>query len=209
MKNKRLAAILTGTLFAATTQLAVAAKGPNYTYAEIGYVNTDADLVEGDGFDVNISFGATDLIFLKFGFQTDELDVGPSGSQVNGVDADEFLIGGGAHFKVMDKLDLYGTLSYVDIEYSGGIPVRGDDGYELAAGVRSMVTKKLELHAEAAYRDIDNLENDDDDERIYTVGGVYKFHKTFSAYARIAGDNRYDDSGDAIDTIGLGIRMKF
>jgi hypothetical protein len=206
MKNKQLAAILTGTLFAATTQLAVAAKGPNYTYAEIGYVNTDDDLVEGDGFDVNISFGATDLIFLKFGYQRDSLDVGPSGSQV-GIDADEFLIGGGAHFKVMDKLDLYGTLSYVDIEYSGGIPVQGDDGYELAAGVRSMVTKKLELHAEAAYRDIDNLENNDDDERIYSVGAVYKFYKKFSAYARISGDNRYDSSSDAVDTIGLGIRL--
>ena len=104
MKNKRLAAIVTGTLFVCATQLAMAAKGPEYTYAEIGYVNTDGDLVEGDGFDVNISFGATDMIFLKFGFQSDDLDVGPSGSQIQGVDADEFLIGGGAHFEVMDKL---------------------------------------------------------------------------------------------------------
>ena len=72
-----------------------------------------------------------------------------------------------------------------------------------------MITKKLELNAEAAYRDIDNPENNDDDERIYSVGGVYKFYKKFHAYARLAGDNRYEDSGDAIDTIALGVRMGF
>jgi len=131
MKNKQLAAILTGVLFAATTQLAVAAKGPEYTYAEIGYVNTDDNVTDGNGFDVNISFGATDLIFLKFGYQRDSLDLTLPGPATVGIDADSFLIGGGAHYTVMDKLDVYGALSYIDIEYSGGIPVRGDDGYQV------------------------------------------------------------------------------
>jgi predicted porin len=70
-----------------------------------------------------------------------------------------------------------------------------------------MVTKDFELNAMVAYRDIDNLENNDDDERIYTVGAVYNFHKKFSAYGRIGGDNRYDSTSDAIDTIALGIRL--
>lgn len=208
MKNKQMAAIVTGTVFACASQLAVA-KGLEYTYGELGYVNTDGDLVEGDGFEVNASYGATDMFFVKLGFQTDELDLGPSGSQIKGVDADEFLIGGGAHFEVLDDVDLYGTLSYVDIEYSGGVPTYGDDGYELAAGVRGLVTKKLELNAEVAYRDIDNPENNDDDERIYSVGGVYKLNKDFRVYGRIAGDNRYKDSGDAIDTLIVGVRLGF
>jgi predicted porin len=210
MKNKPLAAILTGVLFAATTQLAVAAKGPDYTYAEIGYVNTDGDHIEGDGFDVNISFGATDLIFLKFGFQGDSLDCDPvncrnlnyAGPQVTqvGVNADRFLIGGGAHYQVMDKLDVFGSLSYVDIEYSGGIPTRGDDGYELAVGVRSMVTKELELNASAAYLSIKNLVNNDDSDTVYSVGAVYKFYKKFS----LVGDYAH---GELVDNIGIGVRL--
>ena len=199
MKNTQLAAILTGALFAAATQMAVAAKGPDYTYADIGYVNTDGDNVEGDGFDVNISFGATDLIFLKFGFQGDSLDVSDSGSTLS-VDADKFLIGGGAHYMVMDRFDIFGSLSYVDIEYSGDIPTQGDDGYELALGVRTMVTKQLELNATAAYLQIGNLEDNDDSDSVYSVGVAYKFYKDFSVIGNY-------DHGERVDNIGIGVRL--
>ncbi len=69
MKNKQLIAVTAGACLAMFGQLAIA-KGPNYTYAEVGYTNIDGDFVEGDGASVNISYGATDLIFVKLGFST-------------------------------------------------------------------------------------------------------------------------------------------
>lgn len=197
MKKTRLVAVATGVVLAAATQLATAADGPEYTYAELGYVNTNGDDVDGDGFDANISFGATDLIFLKFGYRRDWLDVtGVTGD----VDANTFLIGAGAHYTVMDQLDLVGSLSYVDIEYSSITPSQGDDGYEASIGVRSMVTKELELNAFAALVTTGNLVNNDDDDTVYSLGAVYKLNKDFSLVGNF-------DHGEEVDNYGVGIRL--
>jgi hypothetical protein len=197
MKKTRLAAVATGVVLAAATQLAAAASGPEYTYAELGYVYTNGDDIDGNGFDANISFGATDMIFLKFGYQRDQLDV--TGVTAD-VDADKFLIGGGAHFQVMDKTDLVGSLSYVDIEYTGIVPSQGDDGYEAAIGARSMLTKELELNAFFTYASRDNLVNNEDDDTIYSLGAVYKLNKDFSLVGNF-------DHGEDVDNYGVGVRL--
>ncbi|MDH3981079.1 MAG: hypothetical protein OEU91_11275 [Gammaproteobacteria bacterium] len=190
MKNKQLAAIVIGTLFAAVTQLAIA-KGPNYTYAEIGYINLDGDNVEGNGGGVNISYGATDHIFVKMGYAHFNLDTPDA-------DADRFQIGLGGHMEVAKDIDVLGALSYVDIEFSNGVPVSGDDGYLAEIGVRGMVNKKFELNATVSQLDVGGGSDTG-----FGIGAVGKIAKKFW----LTGGYRQfqdDDEGELF----LGVRLK-
>lgn len=196
MNNKRLTAMLAGTLFAAVTQQALAAKGPEYSYAEIGYINIDADQIEGDGAGVNISFGATDHVFLKFGYS--RLFMESSNPTVD-FDADRFQVGGGMHFGITDTIDVLGAVSYLDVEYSNGVPTEADEGYLVEAGVRAMLSKKLELNATASA-----LHFDGEDDVGLGVGGVFDITKNFALSGSY---NRFDDAEE--NEFFVGVRMEF
>lgn len=198
MNNKRLTAMLAGTLFAAMTQQAAAAKGPEYSYAEIGYINVDSDVVEGDGAGVNISFGATDHIFLKFGYDRLWLD-DPNSSQE--ADADRFQIGGGMHYGITDTIDVLGAISYVDIEVTNAGPMAGygDDGYLAEIGVRAMLSKALELNAT-----VSSLHLDGNNDTGYGVGAVFDITKSL---ALGGGFNHYQD--DSENEFFVGLRIGF
>ncbi|HUT42451.1 MAG TPA: outer membrane beta-barrel protein [Gammaproteobacteria bacterium] len=197
MNNKRLSAMLAGVLFAAVAQQAAAAKGPEYSYAEIGYINIDGDLVEGDGAGVNISFGATDHIFLKFGYSRLWLEASTPPSV--DFDADRFQIGGGMHYGITDTIDVLGAISYVDIEYSNGVPAEADEGYLAELGVRAMLSKKLELNATVSALHIDG-----DNDTGYGVGAVYDITKTFA----LSGSYNYFQD-DSENQFFVGVRMGF
>jgi len=197
MNYKRLTAMLAGALLAAVAQQAAAAKGPEYTYAEIGYINVDGDLVEGDGAGVNISFGATDLIFLKFGYS--RLFVDFSSIPPTDADADRFQIGGGAHYGITDTIDVLGALSYVDVEYTNGVPAYGDDGYLAEVGVRAMLSKKLELNAT-----VSSLHLDGDNDTGYGVGAVFDITKKFALSGSY---NYFQDDSDNQFFLGLRIGL--
>jgi hypothetical protein len=174
MKKSRLAAVAASITLVAVAQLASAAKGPEYTYAELGYINIDGDAVEGDGAGANISFGATDHIFLKFGYSRLMLD------EVSGplsADGDRFQIGGGMHYGITDSIDVLGAISYVDIEFTNTGPVAGsgEDGYLAELGVRAMVTKELELNAT-----VSQLHLTGDSDTGYGAGVVYSLNKDWS-----------------------------
>jgi hypothetical protein len=196
MKNKQLIAVTAGACLAMFGQLAIA-KGPNYTYAEIGYTNIDGDFVEGDGASVNISYGATDLIFVKLGFSTLSIEDPTSTAEA---DADRFQVGLGAHFALTDNIDALAAVSYVDVEFTntGGMGSSGDDGYLAEAGVRAMVTKKVELNAT-----VSSLHIGGDDDTGFGAGGVVNLKKRWSA----TGSYRYfedDDEGEFF----VGIRYR-
>lgn len=196
MNNKRMTATLAGTLLAAASLQAIAAKGPEYTYFEFGYLNIDSDVVEGDGAGVNISFGATDHVFLKFGY--DRLWLEDPATSIE-ADADRFQIGGGMHFAVTDTIDVLGALSYLDVEYSNGVPTESDEGYLVEAGVRAMIGKPLELNAT-----VSALHFDGEDDIGYGVGAVYDITKSF---ALTGSYNRFDDAEE--DEFFVGLRMDF
>lgn len=196
MNNKRLTAMLAGTLVAAAAQQAVAAKGPEYSYAEIGYINIDGDLVEGDGVGVNASFGATDHVFLKFGFSRLFLE-DPTSTLES--DADRFQIGAGAHFGITDSIDVLGAVSYIDVEYSNGVPSESDEGYLAEAGVRAMLSKSLELNAT-----VSALHFDGDDDVGIGVGGVVDVTKNLQASASF---RQFQDNDE--NEFFVGVRVEF
>ena len=198
MNNKRLTAMLAGTLFAAVTQQALAAKGPEYSYAEIGYINIDADQIEGDGAGVNISFGATDHVFLKFGYARQWLDDPNSSLEA---DADRFQIGGGMHYGITDTIDVLGAVSYVDIEVTNNPPAAGfgDDGYLAEVGVRAMLGKSLELNGT-----VSSLHLDGDDDLGYGIGGVIDVTKKLQATAKF---DHFEDENE--NDFFVGLRLEF
>jgi hypothetical protein len=193
MKKSRLAAVATGVVLAVTAQLAAAAKGPEYTYAELGYIHLDSDSGSGDGGGANISFGATDHVFLKFGYS--KLRVKDDVTSIS-ADADRFEIGAGGHYAITDTIDLLGSLSYVDVEYSHGVPAFGDDGYLAEVGVRAMVTKDLELNGRISQLHLNNNDTG------LGIGAVYKLTKDWSATGSF---HRFQDDNE--DEYFLGVRL--
>ena len=203
MNIKRLFAVPAALGLALVSQLALA-KGPSYTYAELGYVHFDADKYDGNGAEVNISYGATKHIFVKLGYSRLFID---TPSVPSDIDADRFKIGLGGHISLTDKIDALGSLSYIDIEYSGGIPSEADEGYLLELGVRGMVTKKVELNATAAYQHLDYtnaLGISDDDDYGFEVGTVIKLKKKF----HFTGNVSYFDETEEVNGLA-GIRLYF
>jgi hypothetical protein len=200
MNTKQLIAALSGLALAACWQVS-AAKGPSYTYGELGYMHFDADKYDGNGGRVNISFGATEHIFVKMGYARTFVDaVG-----VSGIDVDRFNFGMGGHMAITDNVDVLGAVSYLDHEYSGGIPSEADEGYQVDLGVRGMVSKKVELNATASYRHMaltSALGVPDDEDIGVEVGTVIKLKKKFHFSGNI---NYFDETEEA--GVFAGIRL--
>jgi hypothetical protein len=204
MNNKRFYAAAVLACLAMLAQSANAAKGFKYSYGEFGYYGVDAPTGDGDGFRVAFSFGATDYVNIigEYNrlFGTDDVDnLGGQKSSTNeDIDRDEFKIGFGVHYPVMDNMDLTFTTVYVDQEYTGdwvtplSAPFKTnvntyEEGYEARFGARVKAFKKFEFTPHVVHKEVGNDSN--------TGGGlgvVYKFYKKFSV--RVKGTFYSDDS---------------
>jgi hypothetical protein len=207
MNNKRLLAIAASACMAMLANTAVA-KGFNYTWAEAGYRNYDADSVEGDGARVGFSFGATDYIHLVGSYSRLWID-DLAGTTDADVDLDEFKIGFGGHYSITDKIDLVGQAAYVDQEFTGdarpailgGLKTNvnnSEEGYEIDVFGRIRAMKKLEMTPHIVYLDVGEVS-----ETGFGLGLVYKMTKKFSL--RVRGTHFSDDSAT---NLFLGVRLK-
>jgi len=194
MTNKYFLGIAAATSLAAFSQLTAAA-GFDYTFAEAGYRNVDSDSGSGDGFRVALSYGATDYIHVVGEYTRLWIDDIDNASGVD-IDLDEFQLGLGGHYPITDKIDLVGTLSYVDDEYTGDARPDGlgfktninesEEGYQATVYGRIQVLKKLEMTPHVVYRDVDESETG------FGLGLVYDLSKKFAIRARatsFTGDN--------------------
>ena len=176
-----------------------AAEGPRYTYAEIGYGETDFDNVgsfevDGDGFRLGGSVALNDSWHLFASYDDQEIDVDGGEGLSGSVDYTELAIGGGFNHGITDATDLVIRLAYVDAD----LEFIDDNGYALSAGVRSMVLPKLELNAGITYSDIGDFEDDTS----FDVGGVFNFTDMFAVTAGAS-------FGDDITQYGVGVRAYF
>ena len=212
MNNKRLLAVLASVCLAMLAQPAMAAKGFNYTYMEGGYRNVDADSIEGDGFEVGFSFGATDYIHIIGRYTRLFVDDLENATSVD-LDLDEFKIGFGGNYPILDKVDLVLDAVYVDEQLTGkagindGTWVQGtapkvrvndkNEGYEATFSARIQALKKLEMTPHVSYRDVGSNSGTG-----FGLGLVYNFYKKFSL--RVRGTHFSDDSAT---NLFLGIRV--
>ena len=204
MNNKRFVVVLMSACLALLAQPA-AAKGFNYNYIEGGYRNIDGDSIEGDGGEVGFSFGATDYIHIVGRYSHLSIDDLEDASRVD-VDLDEFKIGFGGNYTVMDKVDLVLDVLFVDEELSGKVVKKNfvnksridesNTGYEAIFYARVRALKKLEMTPHIAYRDVGS-----DSDTGFGLGVVYKFYKKLSV--RFRGTSFSDDNAT---NLFVGIR---
>jgi hypothetical protein len=212
MNHKHLLAVLTSVCLALLAQTA-ATKGFDYTYVEGGYRNLDADSIEADGFDAGFSFGAMEYVHILGSYSRLFVDDIDGASSTSDLDIDEFKIGFGGHYPVLDWIDLVADVVYVDEQITGKAKVYNDayvsgkepkvrvnekdEGYEATFSARIQAMKKLEMTPHVTYRDVGS--NSDTG---FGLGVVYNFYKKFSL--RVKGTHFSDDS--ATDLM-LGIRL--
>lgn len=189
---KSLTALLAAALLSANVQ----AKGLEYSYAEIGYFNTDSDTAEGDGFKVALSFAAHDYVHIRASFASLEMDKVAGVTQ--DMDVDEFTIGFGGNYSVLDNVDLVGGVVYLTNEGTG--PVKADEeGYVADLGVRAQLMKKFEVNAGYLNQELGNQTDDG-----FFVGAVADISKKFAVSLRA------EDKGDDDQTnYFVGLRLNF
>jgi len=182
----------------------LAADGPRYTYAGLGYVNLDFDEVngvgaDGDGWYLDGSVAVADMVHLFASYADADIDVDDFGFGEISADYSQIVAGLGVNFALSDTVDLVGRVAYIraDVEALGF--EEDEDGYGLAAGVRAMVLPPLELNAGISYSD---LGGDDGDDTSVGIGAVYNFTHMFAV---TAGAGFADDTQD----VSLGVRLYF
>jgi hypothetical protein len=205
MTNKVFLGIAAAASIATFSQATVAAGDFNYTFAEAGYRNIDSDNYSGDGFQVNLSYGATDYMQVVGSYSrlwVDDIDYATSVD----IDIDEFTIGFGGHYSITDKIDLAGDVVYVDDEYTGkarpyflGYKTNineSEEGYQATVYGRIQVMKKLEMTPHIVHRDVEESETG------FGLGLVYDLSRKFAI--RVRGTHFSDNS---TTNLFLGVRL--
>jgi len=178
---------------AAALPLASHADVMDYSYVELGYVDTSLDTsgddVDGNGFALRGSLAVNPNFFVFAGYQDLDFDFD--------VDASLLEVGGGGRWPLSDKIDLVGRVGIVKAEIDVGQFDDDDDGFLLGARVRGVVAPKFEVEGGFDYRDIDA-----GDETTIVLEGRYFFLDNVAGGLSVA-------IGDDITSLGLNVRMTF
>jgi opacity protein-like surface antigen len=177
-----------------------AAESVRWDSASLSYQSVD---VEGDkltGFGVS----GTKLIgkdfFIAGSYSSLSDDVDLYGSKLE-LDFNTLSVGLGYRHAISNKTDLFGIVSYEDMEvkasFQGESDSESENGYSLQAGIRSLVTENIELSGSLSYVDIT-----DGSETAIDVSAIYHFTNQFSAGI---GYGKSDD----LDTLSLSAVLFF
>ncbi len=179
---------------AAVLPLASHADVMDYSFAELGYVDTELDGdgidVDGDGFALRGSLAVHPNFFVFAGYQDLSFDFG--------IDTSLLEVGGGGHWPLTDKVDIVGKLGIVKAELDVGQFNADDDGFMLGARVRGVVAPKFELEGGFDYRDLDEA----GDDTTIVFEGRYFFIEQLAGGLSVS-------IGDDITSLGLNLRWTF
>jgi len=188
--------LLAAALLAALPFAASAAEGVSYNYVEGGYVRTDADGGDADGWQLGGSAAIAPNFHLFGQYQqqsTDAFDVG--GVRFDGVDVNQTRLGVGYNHEINQKVDLLTRVAYERFDVDNADSV---DGYSIEAGVNAALAPNFEGYALAGYED----GNDFDGDFYGRVGALVKFNPTWG----LTGDVKFSD-GDT--QLFVGPRITF
>ena len=204
MNNKGLLAI--AACLAMLSQAAIAAKGFSYSYIDGGYQGVRADSVDADGVAFDLSFGATDHFMVLAGYSHLWQDKAEGFSSVD-VQIDQFTIGGGGHYSITDRIDLVGSIVYVNEQSTGKAKYPGEtsksrvkgtrEGYRAEFSGRIRAMDKLELTPLVAYRDVG-----DESGTGFGLDAIYKLDRDWS----VLGNATYFND-DSATNLFLGVRF--
>ncbi len=204
MNNKGLLAIAAACL-AMLSQAAIAAKGFSYSYLDGGYQGLRADSADADGVAAKLSYGFMDHFMILAGYSHFWQDKAEGLSSVD-VQVDQFTIGGGGHYSITERIDLVGSVVYVNEQSTGDAKFPGEDtksrikgtreGYEAAFSGRIRAMDKLELTPMVVYRNVGDYSDTG-----FGVDAIYQFHRDWS----VRGNVTYFDD-DSATNMFFGVR---
>lgn len=147
--------------------------------ASLSYQSVDIDGDKLTGFGVSGTKLVGEDFFITGNYASVSDDFEVYGSSVD-LDFNTLSVGLGYRHAISSKADLFGIVSYQDMEveasvegYSDSI---SDNGYGLQAGIRSLVSENVELMGSLDYVDIDG-----ESETGFNVSAMYHFTNQFSA----------------------------
>ena len=163
----------------------VQASDVKYNYLEGRYVlDAEVGSIDGDGIQAGGSYRLNNDFYIAGSYETLDFDFGN--------DIDIITLGGGYILPLNAQWDANFALSYVNVDVNSF----DDSGYSLAAGVRGMMTPKIEGRATVTYIDID------DDDTFITLAGDYFMLPHLSVGLEV-------DLGGDLDTVSLGVRYYY
>lgn len=207
----------------ATTPLAATAGGPGYTYAELGWQQTDVDDIgeaDGPAFNASVALGENVHLFGGYARQDAEerLFVPELDDTIDlRVDADLYRVGLGYNHSLGERVDLVLRGAYERQHFDVGVrglDVRVDgksDGWSAEAGVRGLLAERFEGWAAVGYADIGsiNLEGEslgtdesEDDEVYGRLGAQFMWNANWG----VVGEARV---GDDVQQLFVGVRGTF
>ncbi|GAA4857607.1 Ax21 family protein [Luteimonas vadosa] len=183
MKLSRSPLLLAMALVATAPLAATAAEGVSYNYVQGGYVATNGDGADADGFGVDGSFAVHPNFHVFGGYSNQEID----GTDF---DFDQWRAGVGYNHQISPKADLLARVAYE--KFDAGRDLFGDrieaDGYSAEVGVRGALAQHLEGYALAGFEDYGS---DVDGDFYGRLGANVKFNQSWSINGdvKFAGDD--------------------
>ncbi|MEP1742194.1 MAG: porin [Kangiellaceae bacterium] len=162
------------------------AETPSFDYVEFGFTEYDSDgLGKLDGFELTASKELNNNFYVAGDL-----------ARVNegGFDLDTMTIGVGYKNQFSSNSTFFSEIDFAKIKNSNDFD---ENGFQVTAGIRSMLGKNLELKAAVEYLDINDV-----DETSYVVGGAYNLNSDLAVYA----DYTYESE---LSKYGVGIRYNF
>lgn len=157
---------------------ASAAEGVSYNYVQGGYVATNGDGADADGFGVDGSVAVSPNFHLFGGYANQKIDN-------TNIDFDQWRAGVGYNLALSPGADLLARVAYE--KFDAGRNFFGNrikaDGYSVEVGMRGALTPSLEGYALAGYEDYGS----DADDFYGRLGAQYKFNPSWG----ISGDVKF------------------
>jgi len=128
------------------------AEAINYSYAELGYLETDIDRSgideDGDGYEFNLSANVSPEVAVVFGYQDVEFD--------RDIEASLISLGIDYHKPYSNTGDMVFGLALLESEVDGPGGSIDDDGNEISLEIRSRTSAQTEIHFGFLRREIDD-----------------------------------------------------
>lgn len=154
---------------AAALPMSAQASELSYTFVELDYVNSRAELLSAgvystDGYGIRGSYGFADKFYVSGGYQNSEFDVSSS------LDEDQWNLGFGYHRPMNDQADWFAEVGYTNINSFAS--VLDESYFNVAFGLRGSMSDNFEGTAKLGYADGANLYYPQYDGSIYAGVGL-------------------------------------
>lgn len=176
----------------------------SYSYVEGGYRYSEFGDDEGDGFDLEVNFLLGDIFFVAANMDEVEYD--------NDLHLDRFGLGIGAHFNAFSNIDIYGIVSYEDLEFD----IRGADDYDdkgwgAEIGARYQLDDTWEFKGAVDYATYEDDVNDLESMH-FVATAVYNLNNNYALIGEYTGGELENGvSGNAVDEndFRIALRIQF